>query len=71
MLWFGAARACVEMLCVAAADWCGAAVVEMPWRTVGNAVCLSKARVVHVARRIRWRGDFLGPRCLYASVFQR
>ena len=46
---------------VAAADWCGAALVEMPWRAVGNAVCLSKARVVHVARRIRWRGDFLGP----------
>ena len=39
-------------------DWCGAALVEMPWRAVGNAVCLSKARVVHVARRIRWRGDF-------------
>ena len=39
-------------------DWCGAALVEMPWRAVGNAVCLSKARVC-TEPRIRWRGDFV------------
>ena len=39
-------------------DWCGAALVEMAWRAVGNAVCLSKARVC-TEPRIRWRGDFV------------
>ena len=48
-------------------DWCGAALVEMPWRAVGNAVCLSKARVVHVARRISWRGDWSPVFCLLVS----
>ena len=51
-------------------DWCGAALVEMPWRAVGNAVCLSKAQVVHVARRISCAA-ILVPSFLYASVFQR
>ena len=60
-------RACREA--VAAADWCGAALVEMSWRAVGNAVCLSKARVVHGARRVEFfagRGGFFRSASFFA-----